>query len=60
MKPNTVRALKESGYSDYSIRDELRNNTIEKIKAGKNIFSGIIGYDTTVIPHVINAVLAGP
>ena len=59
MKPTTVRALQEAGYPDYSIRDELRNNAIEKIKAGENIFSGIIGYDKTVIPRVINAVLAG-
>jgi len=59
MKPKTLGALKKSGYRDYPIREEIRNNMVSRLKAGENIFPGIIGYDQTVIPQIINAVLAG-
>lgn len=59
MKPDTIGALKRSGYQDQTIRNEIRTNLIAKLKTGENIFPGIIGYDQTVIPKIINAVLAG-
>lgn len=59
MKPTTIRTLKESGYPDYTVRQEIRRNTLAKLKAGEKIFSHIIGYDDTVIPHILNAILAG-
>jgi magnesium chelatase subunit I len=59
MRPKTLGELKNSGYRDYSIREEIRNNLVSKIKKGEEIFPGIIGYHKTVIPHIINAVLAG-
>ena len=37
---------------------ELRDNLIEKIRAGKRLFPGIIGYDESVIPQIINAILS--
>lgn len=58
-QPHTLGELKESGYKALSIREEMRRNLITLIKAGKPIFSGIIGYDDTVIPQVENAVLSG-
>ena len=59
MKPDTLGALKQSGYHDQTIRNEIRTNLIAKLKTGETIFPSIIGYDQTVIPQIINAVLAG-
>ena len=58
-KPRTLGELKASGYSPLSVREEMRRNLIALIKAKKPIFNGIIGYDSTVIPQVENAVLSG-
>lgn len=41
-----------------SIKQELRANLIEKLKNNQTIFPGIVGYDTTVIPQVVNALLS--
>ena len=59
MKPKILGELKETGFQELSIRQEIRNNLVSKLKAGEKIFPGIIGYDLTVIPRIINAVLAG-
>ena len=59
MKPKILGELKESGFHDLSIRQEIRKNLVCQLKAGETIFPGIIGYDQTVIPQIINAVLAG-
>ena len=58
-KPATLGQLKESGYTSKPIRDELRDNLLTKIRAGEQVFTGIVGYDDTVIPAVENAILAG-
>lgn len=54
----TIGQLKESGYKVLSIKDEIRKNLIEKISNNDPIFEGIIGYDKTVIPSIINSLLA--
>jgi magnesium chelatase subunit I len=58
-KPATLGELKASGYQPVSIKEEMRRNLISLIKAKKPVFTGIIGYDETVIPQVENAVLSG-
>src|SRR5262249_14598414 len=40
------------------VKDELRDNLIAKLRSGENIFPGIIGYDDTVVPQLVNAVLS--
>jgi len=55
---NTLGELKESGYKSVSVKDELRANLIRKLRAGEKLFRGIVGYDETVIPQLVNAVLA--
>ena len=55
----TLGALRESGYRPRSIREEMRANLRAKLSAGETLFPGIQGYERTVIPHVVNAVLAG-
>jgi magnesium chelatase subunit I len=55
----TLGALRESGYRPRSIRMEIRANLRQRLKNGGPLFPGILGYDRTVIPAVVNALLAG-
>ena len=55
----TLGELRESGYKPLTIRQEIRNNLIEKIQKGEELFPGIIGFDDSVIPQLENAILAG-
>lgn len=57
-KPNTLGELRASGYATRSVKDEMRANLIKKIRGGEKLFRGIVGYDETVIPQLINAVLS--
>src|SRR3954466_1666996 len=54
----TVGQLKESGYKPVSGKDELRPHLIKKLKAGEEIFPGIVGYRESVIPQVVNGILS--
>jgi magnesium chelatase subunit I len=56
--PTTLRELKASGYVTRSVKDELRANLIQKLRAGDKLLPGVVGYEDTVIPQLINAVLA--
>jgi len=55
----TVGQLKGAGYASKSIKDELRSNLIEKLKKKETVFSGIWGYEETVIPDLERAIMAG-
>jgi len=55
----TVGQLRASGYKVTPIREELRRNLIQKIRAGESAFPGIHGYEDTVLPQIENAILAG-
>ncbi|TYB77158.1 magnesium chelatase [Bizionia myxarmorum] len=57
-KIKTLGLLKKSGYQSKSIKDELRENLIEKIKNKETIFEGIHGYESTVIPELQRAILS--
>jgi magnesium chelatase subunit I len=57
-QPATLGELKQSGYKRISVKDELRANLIKKLRAGAKLFPGIVGYDETVIPQLINAILS--
>src|SRR5919206_2403585 len=54
----TLGELKRSGYRSRSVKDELRANLITKLRDGARIFPGIVGYDETVVPQIVNAILA--
>ena len=58
-RPRTVGELKASGYQILPVREEMRKNLIAKLRSGDEIFPGIYGYEETVIPHIVNAILAG-
>ena len=54
----TLGDLKKAGYASKSIKDELRENLREKIKAGVNTFEGVWGYENSVIPELERAILS--
>jgi magnesium chelatase subunit I len=55
----TLGELKASGYKSKSIKDELRENLIHKLRKKETVFEGIWGYEETVIPDLERAILAG-
>jgi len=57
-RPGTLQELRESGYRPVPVKMEMRRNLLRKLKAGEELFPGILGYDETVIPQVANAVLS--
>src|SRR5258708_25825538 len=57
-RPATVGQLKETGYRPCSVKDEMRRNLIAKLKAGQELFPGIVGYRDSVIPQIINGILS--
>jgi len=61
--PRTLGALRSSSFSESrlanrSVKDELRNNLICKIQRGEALFPGILGFEDTVVPQVVNAILS--
>lgn len=58
-KIKTLGELKQSGYVSRSIKTELRENLIQKLRKKEPVFEGIWGYEDTVIPDLERAVLAG-
>lgn len=57
-RPRTLRELRESGYRSVSVKQELRHNLLEKLRRRESLFPGIHGYDDTVLPQVMNALLS--
>ncbi len=57
-KIKTLGELKKAGYVSRSVKDELRENLIEKLQKGEEVFKGIYGYEDTVIPNIERAILA--
>jgi magnesium chelatase subunit I len=55
----TLGALKATGYKSKSIKEELRQNLIQKLRNKETVFEGIWGYEETVIPDLERAILAG-
>ena len=61
--PRTLGALRQSGYSEErlsgrSVKDELRANLIRRIRTGETLFPGVVGYEDTVTPQIVNALLS--
>ena len=54
----TLGELKKSGYQPKSIKDELRDNLIEKLRNKEKVFDRVLGYDNTVIPDIERAILS--
>jgi magnesium chelatase subunit I len=58
-RPTTLGALTASGWESRPVKDEVRGNAIERIKAGEALFPNVLGYEDTVLPQLENALLAG-
>jgi magnesium chelatase subunit I len=63
IRPTTLYELKQSPWGDpavhrRSVKDEMRHNLITMLEEGHDVFPGIVGFEETVIPQVVNAVLA--
>jgi magnesium chelatase subunit I len=60
--PQTLGELRNSAWTfervTRSVKDELRDNLIAKLRAKESIFPGVVGYEDTVIPQIVNAVLS--
>jgi len=58
-RPASLGELRDAGYQVKSIREEMRTNLVAKIRSGEDLFPGVYGYETTVVPAVENAILSG-
>jgi magnesium chelatase subunit I len=63
MLPRTLADLRTSQFGDEiyrtrTIKDEMRTNLIRKLQERQPVFAGIIGYEETVVPQIINAILS--
>jgi magnesium chelatase subunit I len=61
--PRTLGELRQSPFSEQRlssrrVKDEMRDNLIVKLRQGGTIFPGIVGYDDTVVPQIVNAILS--
>ncbi len=57
--PRTLGGLKASGYRYRSVKRELRENAIRALASGENLFPGLVGYEDTVVPQLLQGVLSG-
>ncbi|MGH2446286.1 MAG: magnesium chelatase, partial [Candidatus Limnocylindria bacterium] len=55
----TLGELRATGYRSRSVKDEMRANLLESIRAERPFLPGILGYDESVLPQLENAILAG-
>src|SRR5579875_3522634 len=61
--PKTLGSLRSSRFFDQlqperTLKEELRSNLICKLDRGESLFPGVMGYDDTVIPQIVNAILS--
>ncbi len=61
--PRTLGTLRKSPFSqakleNRSVKEEVRSNLICKIQRGETLFPGIVGFEETVVPHMVNAILS--
>src|ERR671937_1512719 len=54
----TLGALRKQSSRVRPVRQEIRDNLVRKLQSGETLFPGIIGYDETVIPQLVNAILS--
>lgn len=58
-RPATLGDLARSGWHPRSVREELRANVLERIRSGRSVVDGMIGYDDTVLPELTRALVSG-
>ncbi len=58
-RPSTLAELRASGWRSRPVKDEVRANVARRVAAGQPVVEGLVGYDSTVLPALENALLAG-
>src|SRR5262245_37041236 len=58
-RPMTLKHLRSSGWVSRPVKQELRENFLAMLQRSEELFPGIIGYDSTVIPEINLALIAG-
>ena len=58
-RPATLGELRASGWTSVPVRQEMRRNAVARIRAGEPLFDDVLGYHSTVVPQIENALLAG-
>ena len=58
MPASTLGELRQSGYRPRSVKQEMRENLLARLKEGAPILPGIVGYEDSVVPALVNAILA--
>src|SRR4051812_34964376 len=58
-RPTTLAQLQQSGWQSRPVKHEIRANFLRMLHAGDDLFPGIVGYDSTVIPEINLALIAG-
>jgi magnesium chelatase subunit I len=63
IEPRTIGELKNSRWAEAplrgrTVREEIRNNLLKRLESGGPLFPGIVGYEDTIVPQIINALLA--
>ena len=57
-RATTLGELKAQDYQTRTTKDEMRSNLVRKLRSGEELFPGIQGYTDSVVPQIVNAVLA--
>jgi magnesium chelatase subunit I len=63
IEPRTLGELRNSSWAEpplrgRSVRDEIRSNLLTRLDSGEELFPGIVGYEDTILPQLVNALLA--
>src|SRR5437867_670502 len=63
IKPKTLGELRrgpnsEEKFKTRSVKDEMRQNLVRRLERQEPIFPGIVGYDDSVVPQIVNAILS--
>ena len=58
-RPTTLQELRASGWKSRPVKQEIRDNFLALLARGEELFPGIIGYETTVIPEINIGLIAG-
>ena len=63
IEPRTIGELKNSRWAEAplrgrTVREEIRSNLLARLESGDSLFSGIVGYEDTILPQIVNALLA--
>lgn len=55
----TIGELRASGWVSVPVKEEIRANAVTKVASGEPLFDSVLGYEDTVMPQLVNALLAG-